>query len=315
MGTTIRWSLVALLIASSTVSGQFQPPNRTPPPQGQDIVARDGDRVIIEDDARVRIVRRRQAVVRTVFSSAERSLMLLIDYPPVAGEAPEGRVDTAYNYFEVQGDWLLGDRWEGTATIEEYSSASDPGTGGLGLITPLGLVQLQPFRPPDSERSDPAVISVISYREANGGGAGWVSFDQAEQHQIAQAAQRGAMAQPGNVTGGVMWSSMAGAIPGGSNGAAIRVGGNAGPPMKIYDVPPAYPEAARQAGVRGVVILEITIGEDGSVTDARVLRGIPLLDAAALEAARQWRYQPMVVGGKPVPVITTTAVMFPDPSR
>jgi protein TonB len=67
---------------------------------------------------------------------------------------------------------------------------------------------------------------------------------------------------------------------------------------------------AVRAGVRGIVILEVTVDVDGAVKDTRVLRGIPMLDAAALEAVRQWRYEPTIIGSKPVPVIMTVSVVF-----
>jgi protein TonB len=70
------------------------------------------------------------------------------------------------------------------------------------------------------------------------------------------------------------------------------------------------PEQARQAGVRGVVIVEAMIDADGSVKQARVLRSIPLLDEAALEAVRQWRFEPTLLSGQPVPVIVTLTVNF-----
>ena len=54
----------------------------------------------------------------------------------------------------------------------------------------------------------------------------------------------------------------------------------------------------------------MTVDVDGTVKDARVLRSMPMLDAAALEAVRQWRYEPTTVGGKPVPVIMTVSVAF-----
>ena len=76
---------------------------------------------------------------------------------------------------------------------------------------------------------------------------------------------------------------------------------------------PAYPPTARAAGVQGVVILEITIGEDGAVSNARVLRSIPLLDQAALDAVRQWRYEPTLLNGAPTPVIMTATVNFSLP--
>ena len=67
---------------------------------------------------------------------------------------------------------------------------------------------------------------------------------------------------------------------------------------------------AQQARVQGVVIIEATIGVDGSVDSARVLRSVPLLDEAALEAVRQWVYTPTLLNGVPVPVIMTVTVQF-----
>ena len=89
-----------------------------------------------------------------------------------------------------------------------------------------------------------------------------------------------------------------------------RVGGNISPPRKISDIAPVYPGIARAARVEGVVILEAVIGEDGSVSDVRVLRSIPLLDAAAMEAVRQWRFTPTLLNGKAVPVVMTVTVAF-----
>ena len=66
--------------------------------------------------------------------------------------------------------------------------------------------------------------------------------------------------------------------------APVRVGGNIKPPTKTKDVRPVYPPIAQSARVQGVVIIEATIGPDGHVQEAKVLRSIPLLDAAALDA-------------------------------
>jgi len=90
----------------------------------------------------------------------------------------------------------------------------------------------------------------------------------------------------------------------------IRVGGNIRPPQRVVDVAPTYPPLARAAGVEGVVILEAVIAEDGSVRDVRVLRSNPLLEAAALEAVRQWRFSPTLLNGEPVPVVMTVTVAF-----
>jgi protein TonB len=81
-------------------------------------------------------------------------------------------------------------------------------------------------------------------------------------------------------------------------------------PRKIHDVAPRYPELAQHAGVQGMVIIEAVIAVDGSVRDARVLRSVPLLDHAALDAVKQWRYAPTRLGGVAVPVIVTVTVQF-----
>jgi protein TonB len=92
--------------------------------------------------------------------------------------------------------------------------------------------------------------------------------------------------------------------------APVRVYSGIKPPTKIRDVSPAYPEIAQRAKVEGLVIIEATIGIDGRVTEARVLRSIPLLDQPALEAVRQWAFTPTLLNGTPVPVIMTVTVTF-----
>lgn len=92
--------------------------------------------------------------------------------------------------------------------------------------------------------------------------------------------------------------------------APLRVGGAVGAPVQTKRVNPVYPEIARAAGVQGVVILEATIDETGLVTDVRVLRSIPLLDQAAIDAVRQWEYSPTLLNGVAVPIIMTTTVSF-----
>ena len=82
------------------------------------------------------------------------------------------------------------------------------------------------------------------------------------------------------------------------------------PPRKVLDVTPKYPELARRAQVEGVVILEALIDAGGAAQSARVLRSIPSLDSAALEAVREWRYTPALLNGQPVPVIMTVTVRF-----
>jgi TonB family protein len=95
-----------------------------------------------------------------------------------------------------------------------------------------------------------------------------------------------------------------------SDQAPVRVGGTMSPPVKIRDVKPVYPADAFAARVQGVVIVEATVDPSGGVTEAQVLRGEPMLDKAALDAVRQWRYRPTMLNGVYVPVIMTVTVNF-----
>jgi TonB family protein len=90
----------------------------------------------------------------------------------------------------------------------------------------------------------------------------------------------------------------------------VRVGGQIRPPTKIKDVQPVYPAIARSARVAGVVTIEATIGPDGKVMDAKVVRSVPLLDQAALDAVRQWEYMPTLLNGVPVPVVVSVTINF-----
>jgi len=91
---------------------------------------------------------------------------------------------------------------------------------------------------------------------------------------------------------------------------AVRIGGGIQPPTKTKNVSPVYPPDALAAKVAGVVIIEAVIGEDGKVRDTRVLRSIPMLDAAATEAVRQWEFTPTLLNGTAVPVVMTATVNF-----
>jgi protein TonB len=81
-------------------------------------------------------------------------------------------------------------------------------------------------------------------------------------------------------------------------------------PKKISDVRPVYPAIAQAAKVEGMVILEAVINQRGTVERVRVLRSVPLLDAAAVEAVRNWRYTPTLLNGTPVSVLMTITLHF-----
>jgi protein TonB len=81
-------------------------------------------------------------------------------------------------------------------------------------------------------------------------------------------------------------------------------------PVKTTHVAPLYPMIARQAHIEGVVILEAVLDDQGRVESVRVLRSIPMLDQAAVDAVRQWRFTPALLNGQAVPVVMTVTVNF-----
>jgi len=92
--------------------------------------------------------------------------------------------------------------------------------------------------------------------------------------------------------------------------APVRAIGEIRPPKLVKRIPPVYPEIARQARVEGIVILEAQTDIYGRVQNIKVLRSIPLLDQAAIDAVRQWVYEPMVINGRPRGVIFSVTVTF-----
>ena len=81
-------------------------------------------------------------------------------------------------------------------------------------------------------------------------------------------------------------------------------------PVKVKNVEPFYPPIALAARKQGTVVIDARIGEDGHVTNARLVRSEPLLNQSALDAVFQWVFAPTIVNGRPVPVVVTLAVAF-----
>jgi protein TonB len=90
----------------------------------------------------------------------------------------------------------------------------------------------------------------------------------------------------------------------------IRVGGNVQAAKLIRQPKPVYPALAKQARISGHVILNAIIGKDGAIANLSVASGHPLLVPAAMEAVKQWVYQPTLLNGEPVEVVTTIDVNF-----
>jgi protein TonB len=78
----------------------------------------------------------------------------------------------------------------------------------------------------------------------------------------------------------------------------------------VTRVSPVYPDLARRAGIEGAVRLAVVIAKDGRIAHIQVNTGHPLLIPAALEAVRQWQYQPTLLNGQPVEVRTDLELNF-----
>jgi protein TonB len=130
----------------------------------------------------------------------------------------------------------------------------------------------------------------------------------------------GAVGMAGGVPGGVAGGSMGGVIGGviGGLGAPappkapsrIRQGGQVQAARLVNKITPIFPPLARQTRQSGTVRLHAIIAKDGSIQSLDVISGPPLLQGAALDAVRQWRYQPTLLNGEPVEVETTVDVIF-----
>ena len=116
--------------------------------------------------------------------------------------------------------------------------------------------------------------------------------------------------QAGGVLGGIIGGVGSAPPPPREGPKRIRVGGQVQAARVISQARPTYPPLAKQARIQGVVRLQAIIAKDGTVQELQVLSGHPLLVQSAQDAVRQWRYQPTLLNGEPVEVVTTIDVIF-----
>jgi protein TonB len=128
---------------------------------------------------------------------------------------------------------------------------------------------------------------------------------------------------PGGIPGGQLSGVIGGIIGSGSSPAAVpalpkpvptvqrvRVSAGAINGRLIHRIEPTYPPVAQQAHIQGAVVLAALIDKEGNVQSLQVVSGHPLLVRAAIDAVKQWRYQPLLVNGQPIEVETTVTVNF-----
>jgi protein TonB len=114
---------------------------------------------------------------------------------------------------------------------------------------------------------------------------------------------------PGGVVGGVV-GGLPTVLPPPPPPRVVRIGGRLAPPRIVRKVEPVYPPLATAARLSGVVILEAEVDAHGAVKTVKVLSGHALFDEAAVEAVRQWRYQPLLLNGEPTGFILSVVITF-----
>lgn len=121
--------------------------------------------------------------------------------------------------------------------------------------------------------------------------------------------------QIGGVLGGVIGGVLSSATPPppppkATTPKRIRVGGQVEAARLIFQPKPEYPPLAKMARIQGSVKLEAIISKDGTIQDLKILSGHPLLVKPAMDAVARWRYQPTLLNGEPVEVVTEIDVNF-----
>ena len=232
--------------------------------------------------------------------------------PPAPGRSPIARwrlgvtavtlVGVASGYFVAAG------------LRDDHPITEDPPmTGGTPIQLAVGAPSPQPDEPRlDRPKTTPEAIPAVAEDPRPTGQPAQKPADEAPAEIAPETGfdLSNVRGVEGGIVGGVVSGLLRAPPPPPPPAEPIRVGGNVSAPVKTKHIDPRYPEMARAARVSGVVILETVIGPDGRVTDVKILRSVPLLDDAALEAVRQWEYTPTLLNGVPVPVIMTVTVNF-----
>ena len=90
----------------------------------------------------------------------------------------------------------------------------------------------------------------------------------------------------------------------------VRVSQGVAQGLRVKMVPPKYPKKARKKGIQGTVLLHVMISKTGDVTTVELVSGDPLLASAAIDAVKQWKYSPTLLGGQPVDIVMSVTVNF-----
>ena len=136
-----------------------------------------------------------------------------------------------------------------------------------------------------------------------------------EKPQTAPSQGRGSLGGVGSGSGAGLGEGTGGGIGpgtgGGTGGGPYQPGAGIDPPTLVREVRPTYTDEARRRSIEGDVLLEIVVREDGSVGNVRVRRSLGAgLEQKAIDAVRQWRFNPARRHGTPVDVVVDVSVGF-----
>jgi hypothetical protein len=128
---------------------------------GRIIEARDGDTVIVDHKARVRVVKRTPGRVRIAVNPARGFVVLMLD------KDSDGRADWVYR-FESDQPYPLDAPWEGAAAVDEYFEPNRP-AGGIGVVTPQGVIQFLSMPPSiDNPHQIPNALAIVRTQGTTG---------------------------------------------------------------------------------------------------------------------------------------------------
>ena len=168
----------------------------------------------------------------------------------------------------------------------------------LGLPVPAALDRLREVAKASGATPPPSMASdrdVLAYVRLKPGAIGYVSLS-ADVSGVKVVSVGG---KTEHVLAGA--STPAGPIP---------VGGRIPMPARLIHERPVYPPIARQGRVQGTVEVSVVLSPDGTVERAQIVKSIPALDTAAIDAVKKWKYAPTVVNGTPVQVTMIVQVKF-----
>ena len=196
-----------------------------------------------------------------------------------------------------------------------YDAMPEPGALKAFFVAPLEIVPPPPPPPPPAA-SRRSVAKAVARPQPLAPTAFVAPIEMPEEIKPEEGLDLGVEGGvPGGVEGGVPGGVIGGVVGGlpaepPPAPTVVRIGGLLIAPKLVRRVEPVYPELAIASRAKAIVIIEAQVDTRGYVKTARVLRGHPLFDASAIEAVKQWRYQPLLLNGQPTEFILTVTVMF-----